>query len=102
MLRVALYEAKIATVEIPPTCRAKFATGKGNAGKAEVVSAISAKTGVVWGGGDGSDRCDAWVLEEMLRYKFGLSFYDWPKASTDALEKIDWSPLDKLMKGITR
>jgi Holliday junction resolvasome RuvABC endonuclease subunit len=99
VLRVALYEAKIATIEIPPTCRAKFATGKGNAGKAEVVSAISAKTGIVWNGSDGSDRCDAWILEEMIRCKMGISLHQWPKASTDGLEKVDWSPLDKLIKG---
>lgn len=100
VLRVALYEAQIPTVEIPPTCRAKFATGKGNAGKPEVVSAISARTGIVWSGGDGSDRCDAWILEEMLRYKLGLSTIDWPKSNLDALEKVDWSPLDVLKKGM--
>lgn len=99
VLRVALYEAGIPTVEIPPTCRAKFATGKGNAGKPEVVSAVSARTGIVWNGGDGADRCDAWVLEEMLRYKLGQSVIDWPKSHTDALEKVDWSPLEKLTKG---
>jgi len=99
VLRVALYEEGIPTVEIPPTCRAKFATGKGNAGKSEVVSAISARTGIVWNGGDGTDRCDAWVLEEMLRFQLGMSVIDWPKSHTDALEKVDWSPLDKLTKG---
>lgn len=99
VMRLALYEANIPFIEIPPTCRAKFATGKGNAGKSEVVSAISARTGVVWDGGDGTDRCDAWVLEEMLRFKLGLSAIDWPKSHTDALEKVDWSPLEKLTKG---
>lgn len=102
VLRVALYEAGVPTVEIPPTCRAKFATGKGNAGKPEVVSAISARTGIVWNGGDGADRCDAWVLEEMLRYKLGQSAIDWPKSHADALEKVDWSPLEKLTKGIAK
>jgi hypothetical protein len=98
-MRLALYEAGVPFVEIPPTCRAKFATGKGNAGKSEVVSAISVRTGIVWDGGDGTDRCDAWVLEEMLRFKLGLSVIDWPKSHTDALEKVDWSPLEKLTKG---
>lgn len=102
VIRVALYEAGTPTIEIPPTCRAKFATGKGNAGKPEVVSSISARTGIIWNGGDGSDRCDAWVLEEMLRYKLGLSTIDWPKSHTDALEKVDWSPLEKLTKGNTK
>ena len=99
VMRVALYEAGIPFVEIPPTCRAKFATGRGNAGKPEVVSAISAITGIVWAGGDGSDRCDAWVLEEMLRYQLGLSERKWGTANTDALKKVDWSPLETIMKG---
>lgn len=99
VMRLALFEAGIPFVEIPPTCRAKFATGKGNAGKPEVVSAISARTGIIWDGGDGGDRCDAWVLEEMLRFKLGISAIEWPKSNTDALERVDWSPLDKLTKG---
>jgi len=99
VLRVALHEAGIPTVEIPPTCRAKFATGKGNAGKAEVVSAISARTGIVWNGGDGPDRCDAWVIEEMLRCKLGQSAIEWPKSHAEGLEKVDWSPLDRIAKG---
>lgn len=102
VIRVALYEAGIPVVEIPPTCRAKFATGKGNAGKSEVVSSVSARTGIIWDGGDGSDRCDAWVLEEMLRFKLGQSSIDWPKLNRDALEKVDWSPLDPVLKGIRR
>lgn len=98
VMRLALYEAQIPFVEIAPTCRAKFATGKGNAGKPEVVSAISARTGIVWDKGDGADRCDAWVLEQMLLFKIGMSIIDWPKSHTDALEKIDWSPLETIMK----
>ena len=93
VVRLGLFEADIPFVVIPPTSRAKFATGKGNAGKPEVVSAISAKTGIVWSGGDGADRCDAWVLEQMLLVKLGLSQYDWAKEQLDALDKVDWTGL---------
>ena len=79
-------------VEIP-TNRAKFATGKGNANKAEVVSHISAKTGIVWSGSGADDECDAWVLREMMLAKFGFSEYDWSADSMSALDKIDWSRL---------
>lgn len=34
-------------VEVSPTARAKYATGRGNASKAEVVAAVSARYGVV-------------------------------------------------------
>lgn len=93
VVRVALFERGIPYIEIPPTCRAKFATGKGNAGKSEVVSAISAMTGIVWGGGDGDDRCDAWILEQMLIAKLGSSEYAWSAQQLSALEKVDWTGL---------
>ena len=90
VVRVALYERGIPFVDIPPTVRAKFATGKGNAGKSEVVSAVSAKTGLVWSGGDGADRCDAWIMEQILLTKFGNSPYDWGAGQMDALAKVEW------------
>ena len=37
VVRTTLYRMGIPFIEIPPTCRAKFATGKGNASKNEVV-----------------------------------------------------------------
>ena len=93
VIRVALFERGVPFVEIPPTCRAKFATGKGNASKGEVISAISAKTGIIWTGSDGEDRCDAWVLEQMLLVKLGESQYDWSKQQLEALDKVEWTGL---------
>ena len=93
VIRLQLYQAGIPYVEIPPTNRAKFATGKGNANKAEVVSNISAKTGIVWSGSGADDECDAWVLREMLLAKFGLSEYSWNADCMSALDKLDWSKL---------
>lgn len=93
VIRVALREEGIPYIVIPPTSRAKFATGKGNAGKSEVVSAVSAMTGIVWSGGDGEDRCDAWVLEQMLLVKLNQSSYAWTKQQLEALDKVEWTGL---------
>ena len=60
-IRMTFWECGISYTEIPPTSRAKFATGKGNAGKSEVVSSISAKTGIIFSGAGGDDECDAWI-----------------------------------------
>lgn len=95
VVRLTLWKRNIPWVDIPPTCRAKFATGKGNAAKNEVVSAISARTGIVWSGKGADDMCDAWILEEMGLVHFGLSRYNWPKENLSALEKIDWSSFDE-------
>lgn len=90
VLRATFYENGFEFVDIPPTSRAKFATGKGNAGKAEVVSSISARTGIVWAGVGAEDMCDAWVLRQMVLAKFGESKYTWPEQNMSALEKIEW------------
>jgi Holliday junction resolvasome RuvABC endonuclease subunit len=99
VVRVQLYANQIPYVEVPPTCRAKFATGRGNASKNDVISAISAKTGIVWSGAGSDDECDAWVLEEMGLCHFGLAKYKWPESSISSLEKIDWDPV-RPMEGV--
>lgn len=92
-VRMKIWERGIVYVDVPPTCRAKFATGKGNAGKAEVISAISAKTGLTFLGAGADDECDAWVLEQMALAHFGQSQQSWTKEQLSALEKVDWSPI---------
>lgn len=92
VIRLALWDAQVPFVDIPPTCRAKFATGRGNASKSEVVSAISARTGIVWSGKGADDRCDAWILQECGLSHFGVARFDWPALHLTALDKVDWSP----------
>jgi hypothetical protein len=89
---VTLWELAYGFIEIPPTCRAKFATGRGNASKSEVMSSISARTGIIWSGKGCEDRCDAWILEEMTLAKYGESKFEWPDLNLSALDKVDWSP----------
>ena len=92
-VRMRLWEEDIPFVDVPPTCRAKFATGKGNASKNEVVSSISAKTGIIWSGSAATDMCDAWILEQMAIAQLGESKYDWTKEQLSSLLKVDWSPI---------
>jgi Holliday junction resolvasome RuvABC endonuclease subunit len=92
VVRVTLWELAYGFIEIPPTCRAKFATGRGNASKSEVMSSISARTGIIWSGKGCEDRCDAWILEEMTLAKYGESKFEWPDLNLSALDKVDWSP----------
>lgn len=90
VIRHGLWKADVPYVDVPPTCRAKFATGKGNAGKAEVVSAVSARTGIIWSGKGAEDQCDAWVLQEMGLVHFGAGRHEWPAANMTALSNISW------------
>lgn len=93
VVRLALHQSQIPWVEVPPTNRAKFATGRGNASKIEVVSAISARTGITWTGKGADDLCDAFVLYQMGMAVIGRSEYDWPAANLAALDKVNWHPI---------
>lgn len=95
VIRLLLWELGIPYVVIPPTCRAKFATGKGNASKNEVISAVSAKTGIVWSNPGADDKCDAWLLEEMVFAKLGCQRFEWPQNNLSALDKVDWEIIEK-------
>lgn len=94
VVRLTLWNLEIPYVEVPPTCRAKFATGRGNAGKTEVMSAVSARTGIIWAGKGADDRCDAFILEEMGLTWLGMERFEWPVSNRSALEKVDWTPFD--------
>jgi crossover junction endodeoxyribonuclease RuvC len=93
VVRLLLFDNNISYVEVPPTNRAKFATGRGNAAKSEVISAVSARTGLIWSGKSADDECDAWLLEEMALHACGRGVYDWPASHLAALSNIDWTPI---------
>jgi crossover junction endodeoxyribonuclease RuvC len=90
VIRVELWRRNIPYIVVAPTARAKFATGRGNASKIEVMSAISAKTGITWSGSGADDMCDAWILQEMGLTAFGTPRFEWPKVSVDVVNAIDW------------
>jgi len=97
-VRMRLWETGVSYVEVPPTCRAKFATGKGNASKTEVISSISAKTGLTFTGQGADDECDAWVLEQMALTFIGKSTQYWSNDQLAALSKVDWEPIIKMQR----
>lgn len=99
-VRMLLWEEGVPYVDVPPTSRAKFATGKGNASKTEVISAISSKTGMVFTGSGADDECDAWILEQMGLARLGLSDFIWTKEQMSGLEKVDWSAVNETKYGI--
>jgi Holliday junction resolvasome RuvABC endonuclease subunit len=58
-----LVAAEIPVVEVPPSCRAKYATGKGNAAKTAVL--LAAERRYPQAGIEGDDTADAVVLAAM-------------------------------------
>lgn len=98
VVKVALHKSGFSIVEVPPKCRAKFATGNGNANKDQVMAALKEKFPMRFYAGYGDDECDAWVLEQMAYAKLGETWYEWSKAQMAALDKVDWSPLYEALR----
>lgn len=94
VIRLALHEAEIPVALVAPTARAKYATGSGRAGKAEVLAAAIRRLGY-----DGHDdnEADALWLREMGRDWYWTDFPDdyarVPESHRVALDKVDWPEL---------
>lgn len=72
---------------VPPTCRAKYATGKGNAGKDVVMREVARRFPDFQGG---EDEADALVLRAMGMDYLGVPLVDMPKLNRDALAAVEW------------
>lgn len=84
-----MFEAKLPVAEVPPTIRAKYATGRGNAGKDEVLSAVVRR----YPDADitGNDEADALVLAAMGARYMGYPIEEsLPAAQKLVVEKVAW------------
>lgn len=81
-----LSEARIETVTVPPTTRAKYATGKGNDGKDAVLLAVARRYPHV--DISTNDEADALVLAAIGAHLVGHPIDELPKTHLDALTKV--------------
>lgn len=90
VIRLTLHDLHIPYVEIVPSARAKYATGKGNASKDTVISAISSRTHHQFAT---SDEIDAWILWAMCLDHYGHPPLTMPASHRVALTKVTWPHL---------
>lgn len=78
--RLALFEAGYPYADVPPASLKRYATGKGNANKGQVLEAASKRSGLDFGGDN--NRADAWWLRQM-----GMAwlFETWPGGPVEVL-----------------
>ena len=79
----------VPVVEVPPALLKRYATGKGNAGKDEVLAAVVRRYPDV--PVTGNDEADALVLAAMGARHLGHPIEDLPQLNLTAMEKVRWS-----------
>ena len=89
MVVYGLHLSGVPVVEIPPACVKRYATGKGNASKDEVLAAVIRRYPDV--PVMGNDEADALVLVAMAAHHYQVSTLPTvPASHATALAKVDW------------
>lgn len=79
---------RIPVAEVPPTCRSKWITGRGNCSKDEALAATIRRFPEF--DVDGNDVADSLVLCAMGRARLGFPLASMPADRAAVLEKIKW------------
>jgi crossover junction endodeoxyribonuclease RuvC len=88
VVRVALYEARHPVVEIPPSCLKRYATGKGNAPKDEVLAAAIRRLN--YQGHDHNEADALWMVQMALARSGRPEAVAVPVAHREGLAKVRW------------
>ncbi len=86
VVRLALFEAGIPHVDVPPATLKVYATGKGNAGKGDVLAEAVRRLG--YDGGDDNEADALWLRAFGLEL-MGAPVVTLPEAHRRALAKVD-------------
>lgn len=90
MVRHACWRREIPYAIVPPSCRALYATGKGNAGKGEVRTSVADRYGVELEGVARYDEADAYTLLAMGLHHLGHPLADVPDRNATGLDGCQW------------
>jgi crossover junction endodeoxyribonuclease RuvC len=88
VVRLALFEAAQIVVEIPPACLKKYATGKGNAPKDQVLAAAIRR--LDYQGHDHNEADALWLVQMALAWKGRPEAVAVPAAHREGLLKVRW------------
>lgn len=87
VIRLALHEAGVPYVDVPPSSLKKYACGKGNANKGEMLAAAIRRLDYE---GASDNEADALWLRAMGLDALGCPVVKLPEAHRAALAKVEW------------
>jgi len=90
LIRWGLWRKEVRYVEIPPSNVKKYATGKGNAGKPEMLAAAIRRLDLET---TDDNVIDATWLRLMALDHYGFSPVEMPQLNREALDKVKWPRL---------
>lgn len=90
LVRWALWRKQVQVVEVPPSNLKKYAAGKGNAGKEEVLAAAIRR--LEYSGHD-NNEADALWLWQMAADQYGFGAGVVPQSHREGLVKVKWPEL---------
>lgn len=90
-VRFLLHRLGIPVVDVPPATLKKYATGRGNATKIDMVVAARERFGLV--GTTDDNRCDAYLLWCLARHAAGAPVVEVPKVNAGAIDTLTWPEL---------
>lgn len=87
VVRLCLHEHGVQRVDVAPPTLKRFATGKGNAGKPDMLVA-AIRSGYE---GPSDDNCvDAWWLRQLGLFAIGEGDLDGTAYRAEVITKVDW------------
>jgi crossover junction endodeoxyribonuclease RuvC len=95
VLRFTLWEAAVPYVEIPPSCVKKYATGKGNAGKEDMLQEACLRTHRRFPDNNSADAFWLWQMALARYCPEHELLVKMPKANLEGLVKVPWVELGK-------
>jgi Holliday junction resolvasome RuvABC endonuclease subunit len=96
MIRHACWSRSIPYALVPPSCRALYATGKGNASKGEVRTSVADRYGIELDGVGRYDMADAYALLAMGLDHGGHRLADVPEKNATGLGGCQWPDMEGL------
>jgi Holliday junction resolvasome RuvABC endonuclease subunit len=93
VIRLELFGRRMPVAEVPPASLKKYATGRGNAPKEEVLAAAIRR--LDFSGHDHNEADAKWLLTMALDHYGQLPESPVPKAHRDALAKVAWPTIER-------